>query len=189
VARRSGRGGVIRKDRTGVNASLVLVKADGGQKEVPLRSGTSVVGRETDAQIRIPAGGVSRRHCEFRVEDGEIVLRDLGSRNGTYVNGEKVEERALKAGDAIAIDEFVFVLRLDGKPAAIDASARSRALPAVDESDDSFFGPVGKPGASAGSGGMPAGRPAPGKKGSGDSSVGGFDFDDLLDDEKDMPKL
>lgn len=188
-----GRGGVIRKDRTGVNASLVLVKADGGQKEVPLRPGTSVVGRETDSQIRIPASGVSRRHCEFRVQGNEIVVRDLGSRNGTYVNGEKIEERALKAGDAVAVDEFVFVLRVDGKPAAIDASARDRALP-KDENEDSFFSPSAKP-ASGGSSGIAAGKPAgkPGKpaasKHADESGADDFNFDDLLDDEKNMPKL
>lgn len=160
-----------------MNASLVLVKADGGQMDVPLRAGRALVGRETDSQIRIPASGVSRRHCEFEIRGGEVIVRDLGSRNGTYVNGEKITERALRAGDGIAIDEFVFVLRIDGKPAEIDPSARSKALPAEDDADDSDFGLTSVK------------RPAAPIPDSADSSVGGFDFDELLDDENDMPKL
>lgn len=183
----------IRKDRTRVNASLVLVKSDGTLKDVPLRPGTNLVGRESEAQIRIPASGVSRRHCSFEVRNGDVILRDLKSRNGTYVNGERIEERALKAGDAIAIDEFVFVFRLNGAPAAIDPGVRARALPK--DAEDSFFGPSpAAPGPARSSGGSttsPQTKAAPGAKGKdpGDSSVGGFDLGDLLDDEKDMPKL
>lgn len=158
-----------------MEASLVLLRADGSQREVPLRAGTALVGRESDAQIRIPASGVSRRHCEFEVRGSDIILRDLGSRNGTFVNGEKVVERALAAGDAIAIDEVVFVLRVDGSPARIDTAARERALPggAGAGSDDSEFG---------------LGGPSAGKSDPGDSSAAGFDFDDLLDDD-DGPRL
>lgn len=170
-----------------MNASLVLVKSDGTQKEVPLRAGKAIVGRETDAHIRIPVSGVSRKHAEFEVRGSDVIVRDLGSRNGTYVNAEKVSERALKAGDAIAIDEFVFVLRLDGKPAVIDPSARDRALPKGDPLEDSDFG-LTAPMKAAPAKAAPAGKKPPAKD-PGDSSVAGFDFDDLLDDEKNMPKL
>lgn len=180
-----------------MNASLVLIKADGTQKEVPLRAGKVVVGRDTDAGLRIPVAGVSRQHAEFEVKGSDVILRDLGSRNGTFVNAEKITERALKAGDAVTFDEFVFIVRIDGKPAAIDASMRAKGLPKADPLEDSDFGlrsptpkPVGKPAAKPAAG---SGSPVPaGKKPAsdpGDSSMDGFNFDDLLDDEKDMPKL
>lgn len=180
-----------------MNASLVLIKADGTQKDIPLRAGKAVVGRDTDAGIRIPVAGISRRHAEFEVGSTDVILRDLGSRNGTFVNAEKITERALKAGDAVTFDDLVFIVRIDGKPAAIDASMRAKGLPKSDPLEDSDFGlrsptpkPAAKPSAkpAAGSGSpVPAARkPA---SDPGDSSMGGFDFDDLLDDEKDMPKL
>lgn len=158
-----------------MNVSLVLIKADGSEKEIPLRAGKTIVGRDNDAQIRIPSANVSRRHCEFEVRGGDVILRDQGSSNGTFVNAEKVDERALRPGDAIAIDEFVFVVRIDGRPVAIDASFRDRALPKK-SADDSEFDLT------------PAKRPAlaPDPE---DSSVGGFNFDDLLDDDDDQPKL
>jgi len=174
-----------------VNASLVLIKADGTQKDVPLRAGKAIVGRDTDASIRIPVAGVSRRHAEFEVSATDVILRDLGSRNGTYVNAEKITERALKAGDAIAFDEFVFILRIDAKPAAIDASMRAKGLPRADPLEDSDFGlrsPTPKQAAKpAADRPVPAGKTPPSDPA--DSSMGGFNFDDLLDDEKDMPKL
>lgn len=161
-----------------MNASLVLIRTDGTQKEVPLKRGSVVVGRENDADIRIPVSGVSRQHCQFEVGEGGVRVSDLGSRNGTFVNGEKITKQDLAAGDTIAVDQVVFVLRIDGQPAEVDATARNRALPSslggmADEKDDLGLTPA--------------------KRGAGgdmnDSSVEGFDFDDLLDDEDDAPKL
>ena len=63
-----------------------------------------VVGRGSDAQIRIEDEGISRRHIEFVVgHAGQVMVRDLGSLNGTFVNGEKKAEHYLADGDRISI--------------------------------------------------------------------------------------
>lgn len=76
----------------------VLVSESGG--ELPIAPGVCVVGREGDVHIEEPT--VSRRHAEFNFVDGRLTLKDLGSANGTYVNGVKIEqETEMKHGDAV----------------------------------------------------------------------------------------
>lgn len=63
-----------------------------------------VIGRGTEAAIRIEDEGVSRKHAEIiRGPEGNIVARDLGSTNGTYCNGQRFEVRPLQDGDKIQI--------------------------------------------------------------------------------------
>jgi predicted component of type VI protein secretion system len=64
---------------------------------------------------------VSRRHCEVAIDsDDELVVKDLKSSNGTFVNGERVARRELVPGDLLAIGPVVFVVRIDGHPKEID---------------------------------------------------------------------
>ena len=65
---------------------------------------TTVLGRGERAEIRLDDDGVSRRHAELvRLDDGALQLRDLGSTNGTFVNGERVAERVLEDDDRVAL--------------------------------------------------------------------------------------
>lgn len=59
-------------------------------KEMQLRLPT-VIGRGGDASVKLPASTVSRHHCELYEYEGQIVVRDLGSSNGTIVNGHKIK--------------------------------------------------------------------------------------------------
>ncbi|HLO41900.1 MAG TPA: FHA domain-containing protein [Phycisphaerales bacterium] len=104
-----------------MDASFVLVTQDLTQRVVPMNRPRIVIGRHTDCYIRIPTSEVSRQHCEVLTENDEIRIRDLGSSNGTYVNRKKVSESPLKAGDLISVGPCVFVVRIDGEPAEIDA--------------------------------------------------------------------
>jgi pSer/pThr/pTyr-binding forkhead associated (FHA) protein len=60
---------------------------------------------------------VSRRHCEFNQDQGQLTIRDLGSRNGTYVNGLKIDKIQLNAGDKLNIGPLAFAVQIDGVPA------------------------------------------------------------------------
>ncbi len=60
-----------------------------------------LIGRSSACQIVLGDDTVSRRHAELRFEDGRWLLRDLGSSNGTYVNGRFVAEAEVRAGDVI----------------------------------------------------------------------------------------
>ncbi len=94
-----------------------MVTADGTSREFPVQSLPVVLGRGDDAKVRIPLASVSRKHCELFVdEDEELTVKDLGSSNGTYVNGEQVRSRELIPGDLLAVGPVVFVVRIDGHP-------------------------------------------------------------------------
>jgi FHA domain-containing protein len=69
-----------------------------------LREGRNVIGRDSAAHIRIDLAAVSRRHAAINVHGEEAMVQDLGSRNGTFLNGEKLEAaRPLRPGDEIRI--------------------------------------------------------------------------------------
>lgn len=70
---------------------------------VALVDGTVVVGRDPDSDVRLVDSRVSRRHAEIRTIDGEAMLIDLGSTNGTFLNGEPVSCAGLVDGDAVLI--------------------------------------------------------------------------------------
>jgi len=71
-----------------------------------------VIGRDESADVRLSGDGVSRRHAALRREEpgGGPVLVDLGSRNGVYVNGERVTSRALGPGDVVRLGGWVGVM-------------------------------------------------------------------------------
>ncbi len=66
-------------------------------------------GRATDADIFLDDVTVSRRHAEIRLDGDVFVVRDSGSLNGTYVNGERVNEAKLHSGDEIQVGKFHLV--------------------------------------------------------------------------------
>ena len=74
----------------------------------PIRRGDGIVNPSQDRDIRLKTdtnGGISRRHAELVPSSGAWILKDLGSSNGTYVNGSRVENTyALKLGDQIRVE-------------------------------------------------------------------------------------
>lgn len=102
---------------------LVFFK-DGRRRDFPLTAAKTIIGRRSDCGLRVPTSDVSRRHCELNLLDGDLVVRDLGSVNGTYVNGKRVTEHALKAGDELAVGPAHFVVQIDGVPKDVHAPVR-----------------------------------------------------------------
>jgi pSer/pThr/pTyr-binding forkhead associated (FHA) protein len=99
--------------------NLVFLAKNGVQKAFPLPSNVTVIGRRRNCDLRIPLDSVSRRHCQLSVENGNLKVRDLGSRNGTFLNGKRIEEDVAYAGDFIQIGPVLFGLQIDGKPEKI----------------------------------------------------------------------
>jgi len=96
---------------------LVMFRSDGDRRSFSLTRDITVVGRREDCDLRIPLGDVSRKHCRL-VRDGDVFrLEDLGSSNGTYHNGQRVQEATLSPGDSVQVGPVVFVLQIDGVPA------------------------------------------------------------------------
>jgi hypothetical protein len=99
--------------RAGTRTSHVLVVDGPGTKHV-LDQGSNVLGRGTEADIRLPDTGVSRKHADVQLHGGTVVVEDLGSTNGTLVNGRRIARQDLADGDVIRIGHSVLVYRQDG---------------------------------------------------------------------------
>ena len=65
-------------------------------------TGTARVGRNHTSDIFLADPSVSRNHAVLEIKEGCLVVRDAGSSNGTFVNGQRVEERTLRSGDVVA---------------------------------------------------------------------------------------
>jgi len=112
--------------------NVVLIRFKNGQRrEIPLPAPTTVIGRRPDCNLQIPAKDVSRLHCQIAIEGGAVTLKDLGSTNGTYVNGERVDEAVLRPGDKVRVGPVVFTVQIDGQPAVIEPepAAPAAAIP------------------------------------------------------------
>jgi pSer/pThr/pTyr-binding forkhead associated (FHA) protein len=117
---------------TGMNANLVLFKNNGATKKFALPGTVTVVGRRQECDLCVPLMVVSRKHCEINQDQGLLRVRDLGSRNGTFVNGEKVAETVLNPGDRLQIGPVAFAVQIDGEPAEIVASDSAILHPPAD---------------------------------------------------------
>jgi DNA-binding winged helix-turn-helix (wHTH) protein len=81
-----------------------------GRRELPLYEGENLLGREPEAVVRLVSEKASRRHARIAVDERGAVLEDLGSKNGTRVNGTRVREPiALEPGDRIEIGRELLV--------------------------------------------------------------------------------
>ena len=96
----------------GITHVLVV---DGPGTRHELSTGRNVIGRGTEADIRLPDTGVSRKHVDVVLDGGTATVEDLGSTNGTLVNGRRVSRQALADGDVIRIGHSVLVYRQDGE--------------------------------------------------------------------------
>jgi predicted component of type VI protein secretion system len=99
---------------------LVMFRADGEQKSFSITRDVTVIGRREDCDFRIPLGDISRKHCRLIKEENVLKIEDLGSSNGTYINGKRIHEAELAPGDTVQIGPVVFVTQLDGEPAEED---------------------------------------------------------------------
>jgi pSer/pThr/pTyr-binding forkhead associated (FHA) protein len=116
-----------------MDVNLVLLKENGSRKVFPLPSSVTVIGRRHDCDLCIPHVSVSRRHCQLNRNGGILKIRDLGSRNGTILNGKRVDEAVVQRGDYIEVGPLKFVLQIDGQPKDIaPSSAVARELPRQD---------------------------------------------------------
>ncbi|MGH9090669.1 MAG: FHA domain-containing protein [Acidimicrobiales bacterium] len=109
------------------DSSVTLVEVPHGTGALVVRRGPTVgaryllekavtrAGRHPESDIFLDDITVSRRHAELRRDDdGKVVIRDVGSLNGTYVNRERIEEQVLSGGDEVQIGKFKLVYLVAG---------------------------------------------------------------------------
>jgi len=98
-----------------MQAKLIVVGGDIGVAEIPLKL-PAVVGRSREATLTLPHPLVSRQHCEIFEANGRLMVRDLGSRNGTYVANERITEAVLPSGELLTIGAVTFRAVYDDLP-------------------------------------------------------------------------
>jgi DNA-binding winged helix-turn-helix (wHTH) protein len=83
-----------------------------GKRDFPLPEGQHIIGREPDVLVSLDSPKVSRRHAQVTLQEDQVTLEDIGSKNGTFVGGVRISElTALRPGDQIDIGPFTLVLR------------------------------------------------------------------------------
>ncbi len=108
---------------------LHLMKDDRIDQSFPLGNGEAVLGRDEQCDIRLTNNGISRQHLRLLTVMGDTFIEDLGSRNGTYVNGRLASKCALNDGDVLQVGTVELCFETDpanevhSAPADPDATA------------------------------------------------------------------
>jgi hypothetical protein len=108
-----------------------LIPLDGGEP-VDIVRDLTVVGRKDDCDFRLDHKSVSKLHCVLVKTDGLLLLRDLGSTNGTRVNGQRVRRAALLPNDQLAIAGFKYRVFLGPDLPAVPRDDHTQQLDAGD---------------------------------------------------------
>lgn len=97
-----------------MHVRLKVVQGPKAGKELPVASAKFVIGREEGCTLRIPNDAISRKHCVIVTSANEVMVRDLNSRNGTFVNDERVAgEAVLLNGDVLKVGPIPFELMIE----------------------------------------------------------------------------
>jgi DNA-binding NtrC family response regulator len=110
---------------------VLVVPSEGAPKRVPIE-GTLLVGKHPSNDVVIETTGISRYHLEIRAESDRVLVRDVGSKNGTFFNGARVTEVRVGAGASIRV----------GGPAGLELTVEIAQLPSMKPSAASRFGPL-----------------------------------------------
>ena len=99
-------------------ASLQLRRGQAHPQQIDLRQTVTTIGRGRDNHVTVEDSLVSRRHCQIRRQGGEFMLEDLGSTNGTFLNGQQVTRKRIHSNDVVRVGqtELVFLQLSIGQP-------------------------------------------------------------------------
>jgi adenylate cyclase len=116
---------------TGSQARLILRNAQGDTVEIPLE-GSVVIGRSTGVQVQVADREVSRRHTAIDFENGVFVLKDLGSANGTFLNGRRLyNPTQLNDSDEVMVGTTRLVFRTGERRPQVLRTTEDRSSPVL----------------------------------------------------------
>jgi pSer/pThr/pTyr-binding forkhead associated (FHA) protein len=97
-----------------MNVCLRLLDGERVGDSLQISNGKLLVGRATDCHLRSESEFVSRHHCALTLNESELRVRDLGSKNGTYVSGRRIggDECVLAHGDLLAVGDLRFQINI-----------------------------------------------------------------------------
>jgi predicted component of type VI protein secretion system len=103
-----------------MNVKLV-VEQGAKRRAFTVQSEEAILGRARGCAVRIPSAEVSRQHCRLTVEDGLVRIKDLGSVNGTLLNGRKIRGvESVRPGDNLTVGPVTFVVEYELTPDALE---------------------------------------------------------------------
>jgi pSer/pThr/pTyr-binding forkhead associated (FHA) protein len=118
---------------------VVLVVIEEGMekgKTIPVTASPILIGRGPTCHVRPASHGVSQRHCTVALERGQVVVRDLGSTNGTFVNDELVHgEKRLGHGDRLRVGPLEFIVRIQSGTMEDEPNPASRSQTPPDQAE------------------------------------------------------
>jgi predicted component of type VI protein secretion system len=125
-----------------MKVNLVVVQGKPEGMEIPLRQAEFLIGRERDCHLRPTSELISKRHCRIKTDGVGVTVEDLGSKNGTFVNGNRIDEAvAVTDGDLIKVGPLVFAVKI--------AAAAASAQPLAKKDDDIVNWLVGESGSTS----------------------------------------
>jgi pSer/pThr/pTyr-binding forkhead associated (FHA) protein len=104
-----------------MEVQLVMFTEAGERREFDLKRTVSIIGRAGDCDFQIPLPMISRRHCQITRKSDRVLVKDLGSSNGSYINNKRVLQAEVHGGDILTVGPVVFTILIDGKPTDIKA--------------------------------------------------------------------
>jgi phosphoserine phosphatase RsbU/P len=108
-------------------ATLIIHQGPNVGEQFPLKGECTVIGRAVEATICLPSQAVSRRHAQVLHRDGAFLVEDLGSANGTRLNGQRIRNSTpLKNGDRLKVGDHVFLFHEESATRVIDSTILSQ---------------------------------------------------------------
>src|ERR1041385_5428646 len=107
-------------------AKLVVLSAGMTGRTHELKTEKTTVGRVEDNSFQIAEASVSSHHAEILLRGNDVIIKDLGSTNVTFINGEKIQEATLKAGQILRVG--MIEMRLESGEAPSPAAAAKKQL-------------------------------------------------------------
>jgi pSer/pThr/pTyr-binding forkhead associated (FHA) protein len=98
-----------------MQAKLIVVGGNIEESEISLNL-PAIIGRSRGADVRLTHPLVSRHHCELRQADNCLMVRDLGSMNGTFVGNARVSESVVRSGDLLTVGTVTFRVVYESEP-------------------------------------------------------------------------
>lgn len=122
-----------------MEVKLVVLKGRAKGKKIPLPSTQFIIGRGAECHLRAHSEQVSKIHCVIGRQHGEVAVRDLKSRNQTYINDESVQgTMRVVNGDILTVGPMQFQFEIVGKTNSVDRIREDQVLWLMDEAEDSF---------------------------------------------------
>jgi hypothetical protein len=122
-------------------ARLIVKSAEFGNRVIELNLGANRLGRSPKNDFQIEHPTVSARHCEIVLADEGVMVRDCTSANGTFVDGQRIEEAKLSAGQTLHLGEVELLVETTDVTIAIPSFQAPRPAPPVVLSDGSLICP------------------------------------------------